>query len=99
MKFYALVGALALSASALADTAATTYDVKGMHCGACAQLIESKVCKMEGVKTCKVELTNPKKEMGKVTMTMEDGKQPDAVAIQKMLAEAGDYYIVRSPKK
>ncbi len=96
MKFYALVGALALSASALADTAATTYDVKG---GACAQLIESKVCKMEGVKTCKVELTNPKKEMGKVTMTMEDGKQPDAVAIQKMLAEAGDYHIVRSPKK
>jgi len=83
--------------SSFAETA--TFDVTGMHCGACKKEIQEKVCKMEGVTSCKVELTNKKKQQGQVTMTTAEGVAIDATKVQELLTEAGDYKLIKSMKK
>jgi copper chaperone CopZ len=95
MKSLILLGALATSTLAFAGT--TTYDVKGMHCGECQAAVEAKVCKMEGVKTCKVELIDKKKEMGKITLTTEDTVKITPVQVDELISSAGDYHVVRTP--
>lgn len=97
MKTILVLITLATASLALADT--VSYQVKGMHCGACQKAIEAKVCKMEGVQSCKVELTNPKKKMGQITLTTAQGKPVDAVEVEKMVSSAGDYHLIRTPKK
>ena len=97
MRVLGILTALILSSLAQAETA--TYQIKGMHCGGCAMAIESHVCKMEGVKSCKVELTNAKKEMGQVTLATEDGMAIDALKVEQLVSAAGDYHIVRRPQK
>ncbi len=93
MKITLALGALVLSFSAFADTA--TFNVKGMHCGACAKSIEEKVCKMEGVTECSAKLTNAKKKQGEVTITTAEGKAIDVAMVTKLVGEAGDYSVVR----
>ena len=70
MKFLVATGALFLSMTAMAGT--TTYNIKGMHCGACAKSIEEKVCTQPGVTECKAQLTKGKKNMGSLTLTTAD---------------------------
>lgn len=94
MKALLTVAALAFSMSAFAETA--TFNVKGMHCGACAKSIEEKVCSMEGVRECKAQLTKGKKNMGTLTLTTEDGKAIDISKVTELVGEAGDYTIVKS---
>lgn len=96
MKSMILMGALLVSSFAMAES--STYQVKGMHCGACAKSIEEKVCKMEGVKTCKVEMVDAKKRMGKVTLETEEGKTLDAKKVEELVTSAGDFTVVNSKK-
>ncbi len=93
MRIFMAISALVFSLSALAEP--TTFQVKGMHCGACAKSIEEKVCKMDGVATCSAKLTNAKKQQGELTIEMAEGKSLDAGEISKLVGEAGDYTIVR----
>jgi copper chaperone CopZ len=67
----------------------TSLVVKGMHCGGCKSAVEAKVCNMPGIATCKVEITNMKKQMGKVTLTAVEGQTVDAEAVKKAIADAG----------
>jgi copper chaperone len=67
------------------DQAPQVFHVAGMHCGGCAKMIESKVCKLEGVKTCSVEV-------GKIVLTGES--LVEAEKIQTALSEAGEYKLV-----
>jgi copper chaperone CopZ len=97
MKSFILISSLILSSLAFADTA--TYEVKGMHCGGCKAEVEGLVCKMEGVKSCKAELTDKKKQMGKITIITEDGKPVDSTKVEEMIASSGDFKVVKSAKK
>jgi copper chaperone CopZ len=79
---------LALPA-AFAESTATTFTVTGMHCAACKESIEAKVCKAPGIATCKVEITNRKKETGTVTLTPTEGQTIDTASITKIITDAG----------
>jgi copper chaperone CopZ len=93
MKFTLALSALVLSFSALAETA--TYNVSGMHCGGCAKMIEDGVCKkMEGVKTCKGEVIDADKKIGKVTIETNDGVKIDQGKVSELLAKAGEGYTI-----
>lgn len=94
MKSVLFIGSMILSSLAWADSA--TFQVKGMHCGSCASAVESHVCKMPGVTACKVEVTDPKKEMGKVTLTTDATHPIDSVMVEKQVSAAGDYHVVKS---
>ena len=96
MKVLVALSALVFSLSAQAET--TTFNVKGMHCGACAKSIEEKVCAMEGVKECKAQLTKGKKNMGTLTITTDEGTAIDTAKVTELVGEAGDYTIVKAPK-
>ena len=93
MRSLVALTAILFSFSALAETA--TFNVKGMHCGACAKSIEEKVCAMPGVTSCSAKLTNAKKKQGELNITTADGTAIDAAQISKLVSEAGDYTVVR----
>ncbi len=98
MKTLALVlSTLLISFSALAET--TTYPIKGMHCGSCKKAIESKLCKMEGLQTCKVEVLDGKKEIGQVTISTKDGSAPDFAKMSEAVKAAGEYELQQPEKK
>lgn len=82
---------------AFAETA--TYKVGKMHCGSCAQMIEEKVGKMEGVTNCKVKLTNAKKQTGEMVVTTAEGTAIDLEKLKAAVADAGDYTITKVSKK
>ena len=63
--------------------------VKGMHCADCQAAVESKVCHMEGIASCKVELVNKKKQLGKITWAAKEGAKIDAAAVSAAVSEAG----------
>lgn len=90
-------GVLLFSSFAMADTA--TYQVKGMHCGSCAKSIETSVCKMEGVKSCKAEVTDTKNQIGKLTVITEDGKPIDPSKVAELVSAAGSYTIDTKTKE
>jgi copper chaperone CopZ len=71
------------------DAVPTSMVVKGMHCGGCKASIEAKVCNMPSIASCKVEVTNMKKQTGKVTVTTVDGKAFDTETLKKAIADAG----------
>lgn len=85
---------LLINTYSLAET--YKYELSGMHCGACKKAISSMVCKTPGVKICHVD-------MGSMTLTSEDGKTLDHVAIKKAVQEAADKfkteYAISSSKK
>lgn len=86
----ALVIALALTAGiAHADT--TVYKVKGMHCGACVQALDAKVCKMDGVEKCEVK-------MGQIAITPKTGLTITQDQVQAKMSEVGDDYKIVSSK-
>lgn len=80
-----ILGGGSLSLAELATSKEQTFHVAGMHCGACAKMIEGKVCKLNGVKSCAVEV-------GKITLTSEAPMTDDK--IQAALNEAGEYKLV-----
>ena len=76
--------------SALAETA--TFTVSGMTCGSCAKAIQSKVCKMEGVESCDVQV-------GSVTLTTKTGVAIDTKKVEELIGSAGDYKVTKTEKK
>lgn len=86
-----------MTAMAFAETG--TFEIQGMHCGGCQKIIESKVCKIEGVEKCTVELTDTKKQTGKVTLITKDGIKIDTKKIDAAVTSAGDYKITKSEVK
>lgn len=92
MKLF--LGILLFSSIAMAESA--TYQVKGMDCGSCVKMIEDKVCKMEGVKTCKAEVVDSKNKIGKLTLSMEDGKAIDSKKVSELVTSAGHYSVETS---
>lgn len=95
----ALFFALTTIAASFAMAEASTYNVQGMHCAACQSAIESKVCKMDGLKSCKVEVTDKKKQTGKIVLETADGKPVEASKIQELLTAAGEYKLAPEAKK
>lgn len=72
-------------ASFAENTAPQIFHVAGMHCAACAKMIEGKVCQLEGIQSCSVEV-------GKITITSEAPVASEKV--QAALSEAGEYKVV-----
>ena len=68
-----------------------TYEIRGMTCNSCVKMITAKVCKLEGMDTCKVEI-------GKLTFSAKDGAQITPEALTTAIKSAGDYELV-TPKK
>jgi periplasmic mercuric ion binding protein len=61
---------LIFSSAALAET--KTYKVEGMHCESCVMGVKEKLCGMEGIAKCDVEV-------GKVTLTSDNKIDDNAV--------------------
>lgn len=95
MKALLIASLIALSPLAKAET--ETLNVKGMHCGGCAKAIEDTVCKIEGLKSCSVKLTNAKKQEGQILIEKADGQPVNKDEVIKALQQAGDYTLI--PKK
>ncbi len=85
---------LLINTFSLAET--YQYEVSGMHCGACKKAIRSTVCAIPGVKTCDISI-------GSMTLSSEDGKSIDQVAVKKAVQEAAERfkseYAISSAKK
>lgn len=64
----AMVGGLAFSVHAEEKTCA----VKGMHCAACVEMVQGKVCEEGKYAKCEVKITNQKKETGQIHMVTKD---------------------------
>lgn len=85
---------LALSLLALplfARAESTTYAVKGMHCGACVQALQAKVCKMDGLEKCEVS-------MGKILIVPKPGVQISQAQVQSKMTEVGEDYKITGAK-
>ena len=95
MKLALILGSLLAATTAFADTA--TYKVKGMHCGNCKDAVESSVCKkMEGLASCKVELTDPKNEIGTVTLVTTPGVTINDAKVADLVSAVGKYEATRT---
>lgn len=75
---------------AFAETA--TFSVSGMTCGNCAKNVRNKVCKMEGLESCTVEV-------GSVVVTTKSGTAVDTKKVEELIASAGDYKVTKTEKK
>jgi copper chaperone CopZ len=82
---YLIVFSLLISFSALADTG--VYTIEGMDCGACAKSISKKVCALENIETCSVEV-------GKMTLTSKVGTQLDQEKIKEAVTAANPKFKV-----
>lgn len=89
MKKALIIASLMFSQIALAET--ITYEVKGMHCEACANSIKEEVCKMQGLEKCDVTV-------GKVIITPKAGTKVSQDQVQSMISKAGNYQITGSSK-
>ncbi len=81
ISLFVLMGSL----SALAGGANYNVEISGMTCGGCVSAIKSKLCKMDGVAECKVEV-------GKATLVSKDGIKLDENKIKELVSQAGSEY-------
>ncbi len=90
------LGLTLLSTFAFADTA--TVDVSGMHCAGCKHEIKEKVCDAAAVKdmyeSCKVELTDKKKQSGTITIVAKKDAKIDLAVVKAGVKAAGDDFKV-----
>ena len=80
-------GLLIFSSMAWAET--KTYNVQGMHCEGCVSSVKEKVCGLEGIAKCDVEV-------GKVTLTTKEGAKLDDNAVTNAVEAAG-YKVTNEP--
>ena len=69
----------------------TTYPIKGMTCNSCVKIITSKVCSLEGLESCKVEL-------GSLTVKTKDGAKITPADLAQAVQSAGKYELVLPAK-
>src|SRR4051812_46463336 len=75
-----VAGLLIFSSIAMADV--KTYKVEGMHCEDCVSAVKEKVCGIEGLAKCNVE-------MGQVTLASAEGSKLDDNAVTNAVQAAG----------
>lgn len=92
MKYVFFATLLAFSAPVFAKT--YEVDVKGMHCGHCADKMQKSILeKLTGVKTAKVD-----HETGKVLIEADDSTKFSKADIQKAIEEKNEKYEVTKVK-
>ena len=83
------IGLLIFSSSAFAET--KTYNIEGMHCEGCVDAVKAKVCGLEGISKCDVQI-------GKATLTTAGDAKLDDNAVTNAVQSAG-YKVVEKPVK
>lgn len=95
-----LTATLALSAPATTDS--TDLMVEGVHCAACTKMISKKVCAdtklSESFESCGVTMVDSKKQLGKISVKMKEGKTLDTAALDTAVKAAGDNFKVQLPE-
>ena len=85
----------------LATAATTDLIVEGVHCAACTKMISKKVCAdsklSENFESCGVTVVDSKKQLGKISLRLKEGKTLDTAAIETAVKTAGDNYKVQLP--
>ena len=98
LSFIIVCVTLIASNTALAED----ITVEGMHCSACKKMITKTVCEDAALKTqfesCKVELTDAKKQIGLISVKTKNNTPIDYKAIETAVKKAGDDYKVITPK-
>ncbi|MES2803576.1 MAG: hypothetical protein V4654_13870 [Bdellovibrionota bacterium] len=98
---------ITLTATLSLATTATTQDttdlmVEGVHCATCTKMISKKVCAdaklSENFESCGVTVVDSKKQIGKISLRLKEGKTLDTAAIDAAVKSAGDKYIVKFPE-
>lgn len=74
MKFIASVFVL-FSLQAHAET--LTMNIEGMHCGGCTAAVEATACKDKGYKSCKAEIVDAEKKLGRIIIETKRGEKVD----------------------
>jgi len=96
------VSLLSLNSFAVA-TDTTDIAVEGMHCSGCKKMITKTVCEDKDLsasfESCAVNLVDAKKQVGKITVKMKDGKAIDYTKIEAAVKKAGDDYKVVKPEQ
>lgn len=96
-----LTATMALATAAKSD-ATTDLMVEGVHCAACTKMISKTVCAdtklAESFETCGVTVVDGKKQLGKISVRLKEGKTLDQAAITTAVQSAGDYK-VQFPKE
>ncbi|AZZ36266.1 hypothetical protein CIK05_05500 [Bdellovibrio sp. qaytius] len=94
-----LTAAFALATAAPAET--TDLIVEGVHCTGCTKMISKKVCAdpklSESFESCGVTVVDAKKQIGKISLRLKEGKTLDTVAIAAAVKTAGDNYTLQAP--
>jgi mercuric ion binding protein len=86
-----LLVAFALILPALSHADDYSYKVTGMHCGACAKMIKAKVCTMEGIEKCEVEV-------GSLKFSTKNSVKFTPDQIQEAVSKAGEYKVQQEAK-
>lgn len=81
----------------------TDIAIEGMHCSGCKKMITKTVCEDKDLsanfESCSVNLVDAKKQVGKITVKMKDGKAIDYTKIEAAVKKAGDDYKVIKPEQ
>ncbi len=99
-----LIIALITLTATLSPAADATTDliVEGVHCAACTKMISKKVCAdaklSENFESCGVTVIDSKKQLGKISLRLKEGKTLDTVALDAAVKSAGDNYKVQLPE-
>lgn len=100
---FTLITLTATLSLATAATTETTTDliVEGVHCAACTKMISKKVCAdaklSENFESCGVTVVDSKKQLGKISLRLKEGKTLDTAAIDTAVKAAGDNFKVQIP--
>jgi len=100
---FALITLTATLSLATAATTETTTDliVEGVHCTACTKMISKKVCAdpklSENFESCGVTVVDSKKQLGKISLRLKEGKTLDTAALDTAVKSAGDNFKVQIP--
>ncbi|MCE3011285.1 MAG: heavy-metal-associated domain-containing protein [Proteobacteria bacterium] len=86
----ALILSLFFTLPAFAETA--KMEISGMTCGGCVKAIKAKVCKIEGLADCKVDV-------GSMELVSKEGTKIDLKKVEELVKSAGDYAVTKSEVK
>jgi hypothetical protein len=87
-------------ATAAKDTS-TEFLVEGVHCSSCTKMISKKVCADEKLAasfdSCGVTVVDEKKQIGKISLRLKEGKTLDTAALNTAIAAAGPQFKIQIP--
>ena len=64
--------------------------VKGMHCAACTEMVQGKVCDAAKYSSCDVKIVNEKAELGQIHLVTKDkAAKIDEKAVGDAVTDAG----------